>query len=353
MRTLRILTLVIVLAMTSAFGFAQEDVSFINLNTDGESGSYLVDAEGMSLYIFTNDVDGTSTCSGGCLEAWPALTVAEGETPSVAANISGRVGTVAREDGSLQVTYNGMPLYYFASDTAPGETNGQGVGDVWYLAQPPVVGLGGNEELGRFLVDANGMTLYTFSNDNENSSACSGDCAAAWPALTVDSEDALTWQPGVAGEWATFEREDGTLQVSFNGQPLYYWQDDAAAGDATGHTLGDVWFVARANTVNVREDEELGTIFAGANGMTLYTFSNDADGVSNCNDGCAVAWPPFTVAADEPLVAPEGVELATIERADGALQVTINGAPVYYWQNDLIPGDTTGQGVGDVWFVAQ
>lgn len=354
MRLIRTLGLVVILALSAFTALAQEDVSTLNLNMDNaELGSYLVDADGMALYIFTNDVDGTSTCSGDCLEAWPALIVAEGETVTTGSNISGRTGTVAREDGTIQVTYNGMPLYYFASDEAAGDTNGQGLGDVWFVAQTPTVGIGGNEDLGRFLVDANGITLYTFDNDSENESACSGDCAAAWPPLTVESADDLTWQAGVAGEWASFEREDGTLQVSFNGQPLYYWQDDAVAGDASGHTLGDVWFVARANTVNVREDDTLGTIFAGPDGMTLYTFDNDADGASNCNDDCAVAWPPLTVVADEALVAAEGIALDTIERADGTLQVTINGEPVYYWQNDLLPDDTTGHTLGDVWFVAQ
>jgi predicted lipoprotein with Yx(FWY)xxD motif len=77
-------------------------------------------------------------------------------------------------------------------------------------------------------------------------------------------------------------------------------------------------------------------------------------GVSNCTEDCAEAWPPFTVATDVDLTAGTGVtgELSTIEREDGAMQVTYNGAPLYFWQDDAAPGDTNGQGVGDVWFVA-
>jgi predicted lipoprotein with Yx(FWY)xxD motif len=88
--------------------------------------------------------------------------------------------------------------------------------------------------------------------------------------------------------------------------------------------------------------------------MTLYTFANDEAGVSNCADECAEAWPPFTVGSADALVAPEGLpgELGTIERADGALQVTYNGLPVYFYDEDEAPGDTLGNGVGDVWSVA-
>ncbi|CAN5697271.1 hypothetical protein BH23CHL4_BH23CHL4_19830 [soil metagenome] len=105
-------------------------------------------------------------------------------------------------------------------------------------------------------------------------------------------------------------------------------------------------------TVAVAESDELGQYLTDAEGMTLYLFMNDTEeGVSNCIDECAGAWPPFT--AEEPLTLPERVdgELTIIERADDTTQVAYNGIPLYYWQGDAAPGDTTGQGVGDVWYV--
>jgi predicted lipoprotein with Yx(FWY)xxD motif len=81
----------------------------------------------MTLYTFDKDVagSGTSNCTGGCLTTWPALTVAAGDTPSGGAGVTGTLGTITRaDDGSLQVTYNGLPLYFFANDKAPGDTNG-------------------------------------------------------------------------------------------------------------------------------------------------------------------------------------------------------------------------------------
>jgi len=94
----------------------------------GTVGTVLVDgASGMTLYIFTKDVkdSGESVCTGGCLTAWPALTVAAGETPTAGEGVTGTLGTITRtDDGTIQVTYNGLPLYFFASDTAPGDANG-------------------------------------------------------------------------------------------------------------------------------------------------------------------------------------------------------------------------------------
>lgn len=99
-------------------------------------GSILVDAEGFTLYVFTNDTEGTSTCYDDCAANWPAV---PGDTAIGADLDASLFGTSAREDGSEQLTVNGMPLYRFTPDEAPGDVNGQGVGGVWF-----VVGADGN-----------------------------------------------------------------------------------------------------------------------------------------------------------------------------------------------------------------
>jgi predicted lipoprotein with Yx(FWY)xxD motif len=104
-------------------------------------GTYLTGAGGMTLYIRTSDPVGGSSCTGGCASAWPPLTVAAGMQPLAGADVTGTLATFARSDGSLQVTYNGRALYYYAADTKPGDTSGQGVGGVWFVA--PVSGSGG------------------------------------------------------------------------------------------------------------------------------------------------------------------------------------------------------------------
>ncbi|CAN5770631.1 hypothetical protein BH23CHL7_BH23CHL7_05580 [soil metagenome] len=89
--------------------------------------------------------------------------------------------------------------------------------------------------------------------------------------------------------------------------------------------------------------------------LALYTFDNDSPGSSSCSGNCAAAWPPLIVDETEALTGGDGVngDLGTIERGDGALQVTYNGAPLYYYAGDQGPTDTTGDGIGGVWHLAQ
>ena len=98
-------------------------------------------------------------------------------------------------------------------------------------------------------------------------------------------------------------------------------------------------------------DSDLGSILTDADGMTIYFFANDTEGVSNCEGDCLENWPP--VEAEDSPVAGEGVtaELGTLERSDGTTQLTINGFAAYYVAGDSAAGDTNGQGIGEVWFV--
>lgn len=111
--------------------------------------------------------------------------------------------------------------------------------------------------------------------------------------------------------------------------------------------------MAQEVTVQVSDHPELGMILTDGEGMTLYMYTRDAENVSSCYDQCAVNWPPLLVDEGAEPVAGEGLtgELGVIDRTDGGRQVTYNGMPLYYWIQDSQPGDATGQGVGDVWFV--
>jgi predicted lipoprotein with Yx(FWY)xxD motif len=87
----------------------------------------------MTLYLFTNDSPGVSTCEGGCLDAWPPLL---GEPEAGAGANADLLGTIERSDGTTQVTYNDWPLYFWAQDSAPGDATGQGVNEVWWVVSP-------------------------------------------------------------------------------------------------------------------------------------------------------------------------------------------------------------------------
>jgi predicted lipoprotein with Yx(FWY)xxD motif len=108
-----------------------------------------------------------------------------------------------------------------------------------------VVNLSQNDTLGSFLVDDKGMTLYLFTKDTPNTTVCYDDCAIAWPPL-------LTTGSPVAGEGVdasllgTTTRTDGTIQVTYNGWPLYYYEKDKAPGDIIGQDVGGVWYVVSA-----------------------------------------------------------------------------------------------------------
>jgi len=104
------------------------------------------------------------------------------------------------------------------------------------------------------------------------------------------------------------------------------------------------------NTVAVGSTE-YGDVLVDADGASLYVFDEDSPGESTCYDGCASSWPPLTVAED-PSAGPDvEADLATTEREDGSTQVTVDEWPLYYYSGDSEPGDTSGHGVGDVWWL--
>lgn len=99
---------------------------------DTELGEILVDGDGMTLYLFTEDPPGESVCQDDCLSAWPPLLV-DGE-PMVGDGLDpSLVDTITRDDGSTQVTYDDTPLYRWASDEQPGDVSGQDVQGVWFV----------------------------------------------------------------------------------------------------------------------------------------------------------------------------------------------------------------------------
>ena len=98
-------------------------------------GRTLTDQEGRTLYGFTKDEDGTSSCYDDCAVTWPAFTV-RGKVMAGAGLEVDWLATAERRDGTTQVTYKGMPLYYFSGDQQPGDINGQGVGGIWFTVAP-------------------------------------------------------------------------------------------------------------------------------------------------------------------------------------------------------------------------
>jgi predicted lipoprotein with Yx(FWY)xxD motif len=99
-------------------------------------GVILVDGSGRTVYEFANDTNGTSACTGTCATNWPPV-AAPSPLPTSLSGVTGQLGVITRQDGTSQLSVAGHPLYTFAGDTAPGQTNGQGKtldGGLWTVA---------------------------------------------------------------------------------------------------------------------------------------------------------------------------------------------------------------------------
>lgn len=239
----------------------------------------------------------------------------------------------------------------------------------------------GSTAIGEVLTDSAGLTLYGFTNDVDAVSTCYGTCADAWPPIIVPVD--FTVGPGLDfGIFATTVRDDGQLQLVAGKWPLYTFAGDAAPGDLTGQGSGDVWFAANVDgtlitgdapqteeavvgapvveeaesavepTVATTMTTSLGDALVDEDGLTLYGFTNDVDGVPTCSDACADAWPALLV--DGPDL-PAGLDpdvFSVVNRTDGSFQLRAGVWPLYRFAGDAIPGDVNGQGSGDVWWAA-
>lgn len=99
--------------------------------SDSSLGPILTDQDGRTLYAFTPDKQGASTCTAGCVATWPAL-ISRGSATAGSGAQSALLSKVTRAEGTTQATYNNWPLYYYVGDVAPGDVDGEGSGGVWF-----------------------------------------------------------------------------------------------------------------------------------------------------------------------------------------------------------------------------
>jgi predicted lipoprotein with Yx(FWY)xxD motif len=125
---------------TTKAGSLTRTASAVTVKTAHSStlGTILVDQSGLTLYRYTPDGTGKTTCTGACAAAWPPLTLPSGATHAAAGAgvTASALGTITRPGGVLQVTFQGMPLYRFAGDKKVGQTSGQGVAGTWFVVSP-------------------------------------------------------------------------------------------------------------------------------------------------------------------------------------------------------------------------
>jgi len=219
----------------------QKESFDVTLTMDNNGISYLTDGNGMTLYYFTKDVGGNSTCTNGCLKNWPVF-YSELKNLDPSLEVSDFT-TITRADGEKQTRYKGWPLYYFSADKKPGDLKGDSIKDSWFIipAGGFDVAIAAGSDFGNYLIDGSGRSLYIFSNDNENVSNCKGDCLIKWPVFYTEN---LVVPSGLnSSDFGVITRDDGTLQTTYNGHPLYYFFKDKMRGDIKGHQVKDIWFL--------------------------------------------------------------------------------------------------------------
>ena len=235
--------------VVSVYGGPIQTDAAVEASEHPDLGTILSDASGRTLYLFTVDERNRPNCLGGCALAWPPLLTVGNSTADE--GIDGeRLGKVTRDDGSEQVTYNGWPLYYYALDRRPGDARGQNSGFIWHVVSTyggpiqtnAVVKTTDHPALGTILAESSGRTLYLSTLDASGNSRCIRACALAWPPLLTLGDPAA--EEGVAsGRLGSIRREDGYLQVTYNGWPLYYFAPDETPGDAMGQGAGGAMYV--------------------------------------------------------------------------------------------------------------
>ncbi|NTS77224.1 hypothetical protein HR060_10150 [Catenovulum sp. SM1970] len=229
--------------------------------------------DGFTLYTFDIDPIGESVCEGDCINAWPPILAEAGALASEPYSI------IELNNGMNQWAYQGKALYLFIGDQQAGDTTGHRVNDIWTQAfenpeqaqEAPVVTetetdtevevgattafineayedetvitvqgevsvlINGQPEL----QDKTGFALYNYGLDGNGRSACTGDCAAAWPPLLA-TEDDVAQAP-----YSIIERAGGYMQWAYDGQPLYFFVTDTSAQDTTGENYLGVWSLLR------------------------------------------------------------------------------------------------------------
>lgn len=216
--------------------------------TDARLGNHLVDGSGRSLYYFAKDVPAggaraaVSNCNAGCLPIWPIFDAGSVVAQGIDA---ADIGEITRSDGSKQTTYRGFPLYYYAGDTAAGDTNGEGISGIWYVVHVPAYSitlLSKANEAASYLTDGAGRALYSFSQDTVGTpttapvTACvTAQCVANWPSFLADQATAPSGL--VAADLTVYTRPNGIRQSAYKGHPLYYYLGDAAPGETNGRAV--------------------------------------------------------------------------------------------------------------------
>jgi predicted lipoprotein with Yx(FWY)xxD motif/plastocyanin len=231
-------------APTGPASAASASVYRVTLASDPKLGGYLAGEDGKSLYLFTKDSKDTATCAGGCAAAWPPFVLEGAETVAAGDGVTGALATITRADGGKQVTYNGVPLYYFAKDAQAGDTKGQGLNNVWFLVAPGSgaqggaitggVGQGAPPATAPSPATASSPAGYSADAGASKSTITIKDFAFTPASLTVKVGATVTWT-NVGGPTHTATADNGAFDSGNIAAGATFSQTFATAGTFAFH----------------------------------------------------------------------------------------------------------------------
>jgi predicted lipoprotein with Yx(FWY)xxD motif len=252
---------------------APAPVTSVQLASDPVLGNYLTDNKGFTLYFFADDVDGISTCTGGCLTVWPVFydSLLSATTLGTGLKLAD-FAVITTSTGAKQTTYKGWPLYHFAPNgvrEAAGLKGGEKIGNTWFVLKTNYSLMLGNKKvvasgttdttLKEFLTDSAGNTLYYFGKDSLDPATlpvnCTGACITTWPVFYTPNNVMPSLL--VQSDFSTITRTDGPggtnrLQSTFRGRPLYYFAPDSTKrGAVKGEGVGNIWFVMKPDITKI------------------------------------------------------------------------------------------------------
>lgn len=252
----------------------------VQLKVHSSLGKILTDKEGRTLYYFANDYEGKNSCVGGCETLWPIFEKKDLTQIKVSEGLNiVDFGTTTTASGKRQVTFKGYPLYYYAPSSRgtnllekAGETKGEGVNNVWFVAKPDYTIMLANAQLighdgknytptytegkGKtlYFTDSRGITLYTFKNDKRNKNNFTKldfSNNGVWP---MYEETSFVVPSSLDKSLFGSIDVNGKKQMTYKGWPLYYFgQDKQMMGSNKGVSFpvaGGVWPVVYVFKLN-------------------------------------------------------------------------------------------------------
>lgn len=214
----------------------------IRLDSTSALGKHIVDKDGRTLYYFADDVAGQSTCTGGCTSVWSKFYADTTTSTYGDGLLASDFQTIFPSSGSRQTTYKGWPLYYYTPGGIPeatGETRGEGIGNIWFVAKNNYSLMIANYQLTdaagitylsnytpgtgntNYFCDAKGNTLYTFVRDSALINKSNGN--VNFPVFEMDNITVPSTADKAQFVVITY---NGKKQLTYKGWPLYYYTPD-------------------------------------------------------------------------------------------------------------------------------